>query len=502
MPVAPLAESTDRLLANFDARTLEILARRSLALGQKTTLQELGDRYSLTRERVRQIQEATEELLHERESRAENVAFRDASQKLAQQLGSVARSERLEKFERLFRESPLARHRELILPLLLWAGGPYERYGPFVVQSPADNLVNATTETLDSITRKGPAKASVAMAKLARLGVAPGAQESWVLHLNRHRFMNGFLVRWRGNLGDKAEAVLSTQNRPMTIEELAAQIGEQKNIRTLGNRLVTEARFCRTNPGYFALREWGMRGYSSIADALTDEIKRKGGKAGAEYLISTLTSHFNIAEGSIRSHLRSPRFARNSAGMIQAGSGKESYTPRKPVELAKRCFRALHGWAFRVAVDRDLMRGSGHQLPMSIAIEWGVQPMHALELQSSTGPILLSWRSLQPTLGSLRKAAKEIGASTGDYMFVEPLPHHRVSFRLVTGAELLRAKGIARLQLEIGLKPAKNDDAALVQVAHALGLNENEATIDDIRLRLRERREDDLLKFLPTEHRH
>jgi len=298
-------------------------------------------------------------------------------------------------------------------------------------------------------------------------------------------------------LGDKAELILKLHNRPMTQEEISTEILEERNPRTLGNRLISDPRFCRTDPDHFALKAWGLRQYSSIVGELVSEIARNGGEATSDYLTSTLISKFGVSEASVRSYLQSPRFVRTSRGTIRVRGHHEPFTVSKPIALTRRCYRLSHGWAYRITVDQDLLRGSGRPLPAAFAVEIGLRPLRTLELQSRSGSIPVAWRAAQPTVGSLRRVAEELGARVGDYLFMEILPKRTLGFLLLKSETITSVTGFDRLQIETGHRPDSDNAVALAQIAYALGLSEPDVSVAAISRRLRARGEDDLWSLLP-----
>lgn len=501
-----IAAAVDRIVAKFDERSRAVLAERILSLDSKPTLQELGSRFGLTRERIRQIETKITTKIEFRIAQRENRALREAGARLREQLGPVIRAERLDSLKQVFEACEAARERPLLLPLLLWLAGPYEWHGSFILRAPSDKIVSATLKTLKALTRRGPADASAARDELSRLGLARDAQEAWVSELGSFRFSGAYLVPWDGNLGDKAEAILVLRKHPMTLEEISAEIPEEHNPRTVGNRLVSDPRFCRTDPDHFALKAWGLQEYSSIVDHLVEEIGQSGGEAKSEYLIGALTSKFGVSESSVRSYLGSPRFARTAWGTIRVRTEGESFTLDKKVELTKRCYRLSRGWAHRVTIDGELLRGSGRPLPGPFAVELGLAPLRSFKLPSRYGKIHVSWLAQQATIGSLRHVAEALGGEAGDYLFIEVLPRPAFGFLLVKRADVERTTGLQRLQMEIGCPVSNNSETAQRRVAGALGLDGDDSSTIAIRHRLQARAEDDLASLLPaetaSEHQH
>ena len=56
--ITELAAAADAILEGFDDRSIQILRERIFAFESQATLEELGQRFGLTRERVRQVEVA------------------------------------------------------------------------------------------------------------------------------------------------------------------------------------------------------------------------------------------------------------------------------------------------------------------------------------------------------------------------------------------------------------------------------------------------------------
>lgn len=491
-----LVAAADRLTAQLDERYLAVLSLRILALGEKATLQELGTRFDLTRERIRQLEVKTEGKLSRRLSNRDNKSFRDASLRFRDQVGLAFPADQIQTLQKLLLESETTRDHALLLPLLLWSAGPYEQVGDFYVRAPAEKIAAQTRKILRALTRRGPIEAVEASEPLADLGIKAEFHQRWILGLGEFRFLDKYLVSWKGNLADKAAIVLKIRRCPMTREEISEEIGEQFNIDSLANRFSSDRRFCRTDLSHFGLKKWGLDEYSSIVDELIAEIKRQGGEASAEHLVSTLTSKFHVSASSVRSYLASPRFTGTGRGTVLVRTQQGSFTPNRKIELTKRCYRLKAGWAFRITVDEELLRGSGRPLPSAFAAEMGLTPLKKLALSSQHGVIPVSWPAQQPSIGSLRSVVEKLGGVAGDYVFVECLPGSKLGFFLTEKGIVDRAAGLERLELETCGSSAPDGSEPLQHVSRALGLDAG-ASLHAIRRRLETRGEDDLLSFLP-----
>jgi hypothetical protein len=182
-----LVAAANRLTAHLDERSLAVLCLRILALGEKATLQELGTRFGLTRERIRQLEVKTEGKVSHRLSNRDNRNFRDASSRFHDQLGLVFPADQLQTLQKLLSESETTREHTLLLPLLLWSAGPYEQVGDFLVRAPAKKIVAQTRKIIRALTRGGPIEAGEVSEPLVRLGIKVEFHQRWIIGLGRFR---------------------------------------------------------------------------------------------------------------------------------------------------------------------------------------------------------------------------------------------------------------------------------------------------------------------------
>ncbi len=498
--ITELGAAANRLLARMDDRSIIILKSRILAIRNKTTLQELATRFGLTRERIRQIEDKILRKIRFRIGQKENHSFCDAARQLRDQLGLVASPEQVDSIEHIFNESKVSQESPVLFSLLFWEAGPYERYEGFFVLAPAQKVVSSTTKILRALTRKGPAESSAVRGELTKARINQNVQELWVSHVSPFRFWRGLVVRWDGNVGDKAALILAMRKCPMTVEEISAEMAEVRSARTLANRLLADRRFCRTDPNRFALKSWGLKEYSSIAEELIEEINQRGGEAAPQDLVRALTAKFGVSALSVKSYIASPRFVRTGRGTIRLRNADEGFSFEKSIELTRRCYRTGRGWSYRLTVDEELLRGSGRPLPGAFGVLLGVKPLRALDLRSQNGTVRVSWPIQQPTIGSLRLVAEKLRAEIGDYLFIEFRPKRKLNFFIVRNADVHHATGLRRLHIEMGALSAMDDDAAVQRIGYALGFDSSEASIAAIRRRLQARGEDDLLPLLPQEN--
>ena len=140
---------------------------------------------------------------------------------------------------------------------------------------------------------------------------------------------------------------------------------------------------------------------------------------------------------------------------------------------ADSCFTP-GGWALRVLVDSDVLRGSGKSISAAFAAYVGVLPGNKVNIPGPESMITVSWprsSTTGPSVGSLRAEAFALGAVTGDLLFlIFVRPDMCFNTRLVRASDIEAAQGASRLALLHGLRPADDSTDTLTEIASALGI--------------------------------
>jgi hypothetical protein len=490
-----LADAGLGLLEGFDDRARRILAERLLATSSPTTLEALGQEFSLTRERVRQVEVAIRKKI---ETRLGFPAFQSivrAGEALSEQLGLAFPATDLTRTASLFASSSVTAANPFLLPLLLWIGGPYEQKDGWMVRKPY-----ATTMTLlESVL---PTNAEIVpfenlSVQLSDLGVNSTHHKELIGFLGC-RQIEGQVLTWRGSLADKAFALLSAAGQPLTREQISSQIPEEHSIRTLGNYLFYDKRFRRINLSQFALASWGHPLYKGIVQELSDEITRSGGEAMLHYLRETLIAKFGISESSVVSYLNSPLFARTSSGGFRLRRDDEDVVVQTRVDLTRSCFELNGNWAYRLKIDDELSRGSGRNIPSGFAQAIGVTPGTARSYQTEFGEYKISWAGPQPIIGSVRRFIEKNSLQNGDWIYIVPQIDD-ASFETLKQSEICSLDNISKLCRECSLSMSADFADALPMIARSLGLDPMASTWGTVKRRLLERRELELVALVPDD---
>lgn len=490
-PDRPLPEVVDEVFAALDDRQRAI-ARDRLYAGQRATLDELAQRFSVTRERIRQI---------ERDLRDHVEAWLSgpgAAQLVAHvtwlrtRLGSAVPADDL--------AAAVPWHREELRTLgipawrfvrTLLTG--YEQADGWLVSGGADELREKTRQLFTD----GPRPIGEAVSMVAQLGVREDVAERWLLDVPQLRVLDQHVVPWPRSINEKAEAVLAVSGAPLTPEEIQERIGEDYSLVGIRNQLTADDRFRRIDRNKYGLTRWGGDEYLGIREMIVREIERAGGEASVSTIVTNLTARYDVSESSVRAYAGGPGFERTQRGWVRVAgtSPAEPYSPRKDVSETRRSFRSRDGrWWHRVDVNAEHLRGSGSPLPTGFAAYLGMAPGGQLTASSPSGDVVISWHN-QPTMGSIRNTLADFNAKDGDHVFLTVSDGGELLTRYLPAA----APGLPPLSRALHLigytAPVGSEAEGLRLIGARIGLPDT-VTPDEVVTRLRERGDRDILGFL------
>ncbi|GAA4522551.1 sigma factor-like helix-turn-helix DNA-binding protein [Nonomuraea ferruginea] len=490
----PLPELVDALFAALDERQRAI-ARDRLYAADRATLDELAQRFSVTRERIRQIERDLRDHVELWLAGPEAAALVAHVTWLRGRLGSAAPADDLTAAVPWHR----AELRTLGIPAwrfvrTLLTG--YEQTDGWLIAGGADDLREKTRQLFAD----GPHPLAEAVTMVTQLGVREDVAERWILAVPQLRVLDGHVVPWPRSINDKAEAVLAVSGKPMSPEEIQERIGEDYSLVGIRNQLTADDRFLRLDRNKYGLTRWGGDQYLGIREMIVREIERAGGEAPVSTIVANLTSRYDVSESSVRAYSGGPGFERSQRGWIRVAGTSPSgeagaYQPRKDVSETRRSFRSRDGrWWHRVDVNAEHLRGSGSPLPTGFAAHLGMAPGGSLTASTPSGDVVISWHN-QPTMGSIRNVLADFKASEGDHVFLTVSDGGELLTRYLPAAP----PGMPALNRALYLigytAPVNSELEGLRLIGARVGLPET-ATREEVLARLRERGDRDILGFL------
>lgn len=486
LPDDVIGAQIETLLGELSDRDRLVLGRRVWAVEGRWTLEQVGKELGLTRERVRQIEGSIISSLRDRlgSTRHRLIGLRAAE--LRCRLGSVApvTSRRAKDAVRWASRDVAASHQGAARDLLLWLAGPYtSSEGWWRLASGAPHPKG--NDLRDRASDSGLVPDDVVTEALDAAGVHPELHPQWMAAIGGFRKVDGGWLDSSGSIVEQSLRYLAFKGVPMTAEEILEGIG-RTDASAHGNRqrLFEHPRAMRVSKSEIGLREWGHNEYTSLVDEMLQELQRAGGRMPLERMVERLVDQFGISPHSVRMYALRPLFLLGSDGFLQVRPNDQPYEVRDDLLRVPCCYELSPSEAaWRVQVDRGVLRGSGRHVPERLAGWLGLYPGQTTTLQNPFRPLAVAWRSwAQPDIGSLKPFAEELGASEGDWLVLVLGRRGTVDVRLVERSTTGRPELALLLQL-LGLPAglAADQRAALQAVGEVLGVD----TSDEAALRFR-----------------
>lgn len=483
-------KAAHELLASFDDREQAILERAVAGgLRQVPTLDEIGRRFNLTRERIRQLQAPVEARLLERLRLPDYDVLVGRAQVLSVQLGVACPVEDL--------PADLQPGASPTAELLAYLAGPFRVVDGWLIQrdlgiSPA----GLASELFDAVADDyGIAEADALFDALSSAGVAQSWHQRLPLLAKGVTQLDGRYVRW-GTHVERLTSMLAAAGRPMTSEELAAKAQSVEPgiaVRSMLNALAGDS-FRRTGRGRYELASWGGDDYRGIVTEMVEVLAE--GEVSIARLSADLADRFGVSAASVAmSAQMHPRFV-SARGVVRLRRDDEPFEITSRLEESDRCYVIDGAWAWRVRVDYDLLRGSGRAIPEAFAAHFGASPKRPISVDVGGRELKIGW-SMTAWVGSLRRCAEELGLIEGDWMFMR-YSSDGATFLPLPASTLRAASSDERVRLLVGA--SRDDQRSLCRcLADAVGITATEVTMGDVVKVLEARGEADLLASMGSD---
>jgi hypothetical protein len=337
---------TKKLLKELQDRARDVVVSRFglEGTGERMTLEAIGQKYSITRERVRQIEHAALQALKKSETFTEAETILDELRQAITSLGGiVAESELLpavskdpvtqnhvhlylvlgddfseekenEKFKkRWIVDKEVAQRVHKALDDISAALGDHQ----LITENEMIDRVLCHDGVCEITSRKvtnDDAKRWLGISKI----MAPNPLGEW----GKAESPN---VHTRG-VRDYAYLVMRRHGSPMHFREVATAIektfGKPTHIATCHNELIKDERFVLVGRGVYALKEWGYKG-GVVREVIEDIIKREG-PLSKEVIVEKVLKERYLKRNTILVNLQNARyFTRLSDGRYTVAGGKE-----------------------------------------------------------------------------------------------------------------------------------------------------------------------------------
>lgn len=229
----------------------------------------------------------------------------------------------------------------------------------------------------------------------------------------RYLLIDDHILTNPNSTSDRAVAVLSILGRPASIDEILEFLGSG-NRRTAGNAMNADERLCKVSAEKWALKEWGMREFRTIAEWIGEEVD-KTGSVQLQALLEQADA-FDISQNSIRTYASSGEFVIQD-GIVSRGSG--DITVDAAIEEAKHMYLRDGHWKMLLTVTYDHLRGSGFGGPRALINYYDIPYLGEVQLSSPLGEQMIRFsRAAGAQVSTIKRFLDQLGSKVGDRVWL------------------------------------------------------------------------------------
>ena len=296
----------EMILASLAEKERSVITRRIGLNGERETLQEIGDTYGITRERVRQIEDVGIKKIGRIMRTSPLMKIQESGEKILQMHGGIMTRDRL--ISAIIADIGIEwAINNTIIDVLLQADYNLQRSKPqlgtntyFHFAEVTKKIVEAVhKEALKLLKKKGDIMETVALYDMIHLALF--AQFGNLSNIILDSIMDIFLdivkgeekyiglEKWKilnpATLKDKAIYVLKKKKEPLHFLDIAAAIterfGEPVKTSTIHNELIRNGEFVLIGRGIYVLKDWGYKD-GTVLDVILEIFKKAGAPLSTE----------------------------------------------------------------------------------------------------------------------------------------------------------------------------------------------------------------------------
>lgn len=417
------AELVRSVLADLGGRETAIVLDRLVA-DRPMTLEELASRHSVTRERIRQLEQKVKALLSDRVREGELGALAEATRDT---IGIVIPLRKLlQRFPTLAETVP-----ELEQPVwrvLDRLDATYEIADGWCATGTIKEAISRTAAILARGSTNGR------FTEVASVDADIELSDEWLKYAGV-TLLQGIALLGRDSIPGRAEVILHRSQAPLSTTEIHRQLGVERSVTALKNGLSVDDRFTRVDRDDWGLRVWGLDGYEPIHALVGRSLDTVGGSISLQDLIADLTGKFHVSPKSVIAYASGFPYI-TARGIVRRRTRRDmrKRIGRKGLSHTKGLFRFPTDVRLRVTVTGEHLRGSGTPLPNALGEELDLSIGEVRELRTASGAVQLSRPRSQILLGSVRMEMGRLRAKEGEIVFyvfgddgafhIEPIPSY------------------------------------------------------------------------------
>lgn len=327
-------KTTKNLLAPLNARAKEvIIGRFGLSeLGDRKTLESIGKKYGITRERVRQIENFALKLIKKSENYLAELPVFEEIKKLMEEAGGVVHEETF--LEGIAKDKLTQNHVHFYLVLHdnFKATKEDEHFNKhWSVDSKVSEVVHsALTHLHDNITEEEMIAEEVLLNRfikqLEELHDVYKSKEMLHKYLSLSKTLGkNQMGEWgkrtspniktRG-IKDYAYLVVRKKGQPMHFRDVAKEIFNEfkrkAHVATCHNELIRDNRFVLVGRGIYGLREWGHSG-GIVRNVIVEVMEKAGKPLSKSDIIELVKKERIVKDNTVVVNLQNPKYFKKEA---------------------------------------------------------------------------------------------------------------------------------------------------------------------------------------------
>lgn len=327
---------TKRMLSHLHERAHDVVSNR-FGLNEdaeRKTLEAIGEKYGITRERVRQIENAALAAIKKADAFKSEEAVFSELREIVSSLGSVVPEDEL--LSHISKDKVVQNHIHLYLVLgdefkkekedehfaTRWiideavSSEVHESLKKLYASLTDDELVPESDMIARFLTQLKDIAEHYRNEEIARrwLSISKAVSRNPLGEWGKTTSSN---VKTRG-IKDYAYLIMRKHGSPMHFKEVAKAIsdtfGKKTHVATCHNELIKDARFTLVGRGYYALAEWGYK--AGVVRDVIKEILKKDGPLSKEEVVDRVLKERFLKKNTILVNLQNAKyFKKNKNGL-------------------------------------------------------------------------------------------------------------------------------------------------------------------------------------------
>jgi len=418
---AAVESAYDRILDGLEPKKVAIVTERILG-GNQSTLEQLGERFEITRERIRQIETQLEPEITKIILKTDEPVILWIVAALRSELGNCFKLDCPE--TQLILDRYLERidssKRKAICTMLLEILARYTYENGWYRQTNQVEINPTSSEFFEPLFKDTDfVRWDDAVDFVQGLNVDDKFVKYIFEEVDSYKRLDDWFAVWGGNIGDKCEVVLKIIGGPRTVEEMLEFAEEPHSAGTTGNRLAEDPRFKRTAKGQWDLSTSDRPEYTSVVGLIEKKLNKCGGIVPLKDMISELVLKNSIRELTVRAYLGTPKFEVQS-GNVTFRQDLRTFSVQSDTENVKDVkLVGSSTFEYLLEIDEDVLRGSGFAFPEQAATFLGIYPGEEGNFVAGGHNFRIKWNVTAltgPSISSMREFALKHSCQLGNFV--------------------------------------------------------------------------------------